>query len=281
MDGSFWDLDVSTPMTADGLARPAPGDPIPLGVSRGTRLSRAKQIHFMQRFMTAPFVPSYAASSHGFVLHRVLTIPFSQNWYFLTHSHSHSHSLNCLLKFMSFTDFLRCGGFRKWRRFGSLLGQFNFQKMVSSVKESGETPNSASTWLKTIGKHLRDKSLYVLGFSSELLLTPDDTMLLSFDSYTFGDNKPSRKKAILHHKVTTPMLFCSKNCILCLVLFYYQITILALPCILTTSKLTWMTLIREPKFYSEKSCFHLGFAVSQSQLNSGGSFTWTFCGQVW
>jgi hypothetical protein len=89
-----------------------------------------------------------------------------------------------------------------------LLGQFNFQKMVSSVKESGETPNSASTWLKTIGKHLRDKSLYVLGFSSELLLTPDDTLLLSFDSYTFGDNKPSRKKAILHHKVTTPMLFC-------------------------------------------------------------------------
>uniref|UniRef100_A0A2N9EI98 Protein TRIGALACTOSYLDIACYLGLYCEROL 4, chloroplastic n=1 Tax=Fagus sylvatica TaxID=28930 RepID=A0A2N9EI98_FAGSY len=177
MDGSFWDLDVSTPMTADGLARPAPGDPIPLGVSRGTRLSRAKQIHFMQRFMTAPFVPSYAASSHGFVLHP-----------------------------------------RPHYSFLSKL--FNFQKMVSSVKESGETPNSASTWLKTIGKHLRDKSLYVLGFSSELLLTPDDTLLLSFDSYTFGDNKPSRKKAILHHKfpnhnltveAVSPGLFVDKS----------------------------------------------------------------------
>ena len=86
MDGSFWELDMSTAMTADGLARPVPGDPIPLGVSRGTRLSRAKQIHFMQRFMFLPFVPSYSAASDGFALHRALTIPFSQNWYSPLHS---------------------------------------------------------------------------------------------------------------------------------------------------------------------------------------------------
>ncbi|KAF5452176.1 hypothetical protein F2P56_027204 [Juglans regia] len=183
MDGSFWDLDVSTPRTLDGLARPVPGDPIPLGLSRGTRLSRAKQLHFMQRFMPVPFVPSYAAASDGFALQRVLTVPLSENW------------------------------------FCTLLGQFNFQKFVSSLmKESGETSTpppavSTSSWLQlqlqSIGKHLRDKSLYALGFSSELLLTPDDTMLLSVDSHSFSHThkKTPRKKAVLHHKVTLQLPF--------------------------------------------------------------------------
>lgn len=80
MDGSFWDLDISTPRTLDGLARPVPGDPLPLGLTRGARLSRPKQIDFMQRFMPVPFVPSYAAAN-GFSLQRVLTIPISDNWY--------------------------------------------------------------------------------------------------------------------------------------------------------------------------------------------------------
>ncbi|KAF5452177.1 hypothetical protein F2P56_027204 [Juglans regia] len=196
MDGSFWDLDVSTPRTLDGLARPVPGDPIPLGLSRGTRLSRAKQLHFMQRFMPVPFVPSYAAASDGFALQRVLTVPLSENW------------------------------------FCTLLGQFNFQKFVSSLmKESGETSTpppavSTSSWLQlqlqSIGKHLRDKSLYALGFSSELLLTPDDTMLLSVDSHSFSHThkKTPRKKAVLHHKfpnhnltveAVSPALFVDKS----------------------------------------------------------------------
>lgn len=80
MDGAFWDLDVSTPRTLDGVGRPVPGDPLPLGLSRGARLSRPKQIAFMQRFMYAPFVPSYAAAN-GFTLERVLTIPFADKWY--------------------------------------------------------------------------------------------------------------------------------------------------------------------------------------------------------
>ena len=79
MDGAFWDLDISTPRTLDGLSRPVPGDPLPLGISRGARLSRPKQIDFMQRFMAAPFVPSYAAA-HGFSIQRVLTIPVAENW---------------------------------------------------------------------------------------------------------------------------------------------------------------------------------------------------------
>lgn len=85
MDGSgFWEVDASTPRTLEALARAIPSDPLPLGLSRGTRLSRPKQIDFMQRFMAAPFVPFYAGNPSdggiGFALQRVLTIPFSNNW---------------------------------------------------------------------------------------------------------------------------------------------------------------------------------------------------------
>ncbi|KAL5782804.1 hypothetical protein ACOSP7_007833 [Xanthoceras sorbifolium] len=154
MEGDFWELDVSTPRTLEGTALAVPANPLPLGLSRGTRLSRPKQIDFFQRFMYAPFVPSFSAPAN-FTLQRVLTIPFSENW------------------------------------FATLLGQFNVSKFVQLVKETGDLK---STWMQT----LRDKSLYALGFSSEFLLTGDDTLLVSLDGY--GHNNTSRKKAVFHHK---------------------------------------------------------------------------------
>ncbi|XP_061368685.1 protein TRIGALACTOSYLDIACYLGLYCEROL 4, chloroplastic [Gastrolobium bilobum] len=160
--GGFWDLDVSTPKTLDGLACPVPGDPLPLGLSRGTRLSRPRQLHFMHLFMYAPLIPFYA-KPHGFSLHRVLTIPFSDNWFVF------------------------------------LLGQFNLQRFISSVKSSEEKPARLSSWLKTFGRHLQQKSLYALGFCSEFQLTPDDTLLFGLDGYDYTD-KP-RGKAVLHHKL--------------------------------------------------------------------------------
>lgn len=161
MDGGFWDLDRSTPRTLEGEGRAVPGEPLPLGVSRGTRLSRPKQIDFFQRFMFAPFIPSYSASSHGLSLQRALALPFTQNW------------------------------------FATLLAQFNLQKFVSSFKKNGALPSSR---LENIRKHLEDKSLYALGFCSELLLSPCDTLLLSLDFYGDDNNKKPRKKAIFHHK---------------------------------------------------------------------------------
>ncbi|KAI3423322.1 uncharacterized protein J3R85_011048, partial [Psidium guajava] len=166
MDGGFWDLDVSTPVTLDGMARPVPGNPLPLGLSRGTRLSRPKQIDFMQRFMVAPFVPSFsgdpARGGSGFALQRVLTVPFGENW------------------------------------FTTLLGQFNLQKFVSSVKEKGLSQEQDSTWWRGIGRRLQDKSLYALNFCSEILLTPEDTLLVSLEEY--GDKRTPRRKAVFHHK---------------------------------------------------------------------------------
>ncbi|KAF8387625.1 hypothetical protein HHK36_026278 [Tetracentron sinense] len=184
MDGGFWDLDMSTPVTIDGLARPVPGYPLPLGLSRGTKLSRPKQIDFMHRFMSMPLVPAFAGDplrgGDGFNLQRVITFPFGENW------------------------------------FATVLGQFNLQKLVSSMKESGSRHPSESSWLKNIGKHLCNKSLYALGFCSEFLLSPDDTLFVSSEAY--GDKKTPRNKAVFHHKASGCNLF---NYIICLI-FHLQ-----------------------------------------------------------
>ncbi|KAL2922317.1 Protein TRIGALACTOSYLDIACYLGLYCEROL 4 chloroplastic [Bienertia sinuspersici] len=78
--GGFWEVDLSTPITMDGVARPLPiNGPLPLGLSRGTKLSRPKQIDFFQRFMAAPFVPSFSRDN-GFSLQRALSIPSGNDW---------------------------------------------------------------------------------------------------------------------------------------------------------------------------------------------------------
>jgi hypothetical protein len=74
------------------------------------------------------------------------------------------------------------------------------QKFVSSVKSSEEKPARFSSWLKSFGRHLRQKSLYALGLCSEFQLTPDDTLLFGLDSYDYTD-KP-RGKAVFRHKVS-------------------------------------------------------------------------------
>ncbi|KAI4364524.1 hypothetical protein MLD38_020602 [Melastoma candidum] len=162
-DGNFWDLDCSTPATIEGSAVPVPGEPLPLGVSRGTRLSRPKQIDFLQRFMAAPFVPTCSGLlTPGLSLQRVLTLPFWENW------------------------------------FVALLGQFNLQKFVSSVRKNGLVKEPNASWLQGIGTHLQDKSLYALNFCSEMLLTPDDTLLVSVEDSL--DKRNPRKKAVFRHK---------------------------------------------------------------------------------
>lgn len=159
--GGFWDLDISTPQTLDALACPVPGDPLPLSLSRGSRLSRPRQLQFIHRFMHVPLIPSYAKPL-GFTLHRLLTLPLNDNWFVF------------------------------------LLGQFNLQRFVSSVQSSEEKPKGLSSWLKTLGRHLQQKSLYALGFSSELQLGQDDALLFGLEDACDNTKKP-RGKAVFYH----------------------------------------------------------------------------------
>lgn len=90
-----------------------------------------------------------------------------------------------------------------------MLGQFNIQKLVSSMKESGSKQPPESSWLKNLGKHVCDKSLYALGFCSEFSIGPDDTLLLSSELY--GDKKSRRNKAVFHHKASGVYFFVSSD----------------------------------------------------------------------
>ncbi|KAI7732712.1 hypothetical protein M8C21_013429 [Ambrosia artemisiifolia] len=181
-----WDLDVSTPATLNGVARPVPGDGV-LGLSRGIRLSRPKQVDFFQRFMFMPFITSYS-------LHT---------------PHPHPHPPGFSLQ--------RVFSFALDRWFGTVLGQFNIQKFASNIKKNGfRQPTPQSPWLKSIAKHLSDdKSLYAIDFCSEFYLTPDDTLLLSLESYAYDDYKTPRKKAFPRHNLTletaSPGLFVDKD----------------------------------------------------------------------
>ncbi|RDX99473.1 Protein TRIGALACTOSYLDIACYLGLYCEROL 4, chloroplastic, partial [Mucuna pruriens] len=140
--GGFWDLDISSPQSLDGLAFPVPGDPLPLGTP------------------TTPIHPSFHAyPSHSLLLHTLR--PLSPSFVFL-------------------------------------LGQFNLQRFLSSVKSTDQKPKGLSSWFKTFGRHLQHKSLYSLGFSSEFQLGQDDTLLFGFDAYGHS-NKP-RGKTVFHHK---------------------------------------------------------------------------------
>uniref|UniRef100_M1BRT7 PDE320 n=1 Tax=Solanum tuberosum TaxID=4113 RepID=M1BRT7_SOLTU len=161
--GGFWELDLSTPITLNGQARPVPGDPLPLGLSRGSRLSRFQQIDFFQRFMAMPFVPSFAAN-RGLLLQRVLSLPIAENWSAM------------------------------------LLGQLNVQRFVSSLRKNKTKHLPDSSWLQSIRRNFIQKSFYALGFCSELFLTPDDTLIISLDAY--GDEKVPQKRAVLHHKAS-------------------------------------------------------------------------------
>ncbi|XP_060197539.1 protein TRIGALACTOSYLDIACYLGLYCEROL 4, chloroplastic isoform X3 [Lycium barbarum] len=173
--GGFWELDLSTPITLSGQARSVPGEPLPLGLSRGSRLSRCQQIDFFQRFMAMPFVPSFSPNT-GFFLQRVLSLPIGESWSTM------------------------------------LLGQLNVQKFVSSLRKNKTKHLPDSSWLQSIGRNFIQKSFYALGFSSELSLTPDDTLLISLDAY--GDEKMPQKKAVLHHKCLLLKIPLGRICII-------------------------------------------------------------------
>ncbi|CAH8353320.1 unnamed protein product [Eruca vesicaria subsp. sativa] len=163
-EGDIWELDMSTPLTLEATARAISNDPLPLGLTRGTRLSRPKQAEFFHRFMATPLIPSFSPLHGGLSLQKVLTFPFPNNW------------------------------------FVSLLGQFDVQRFVSEVKKSEAFVRGSASRLSTLGKHLKDKSLYALGFCSELLLTPEDALLLTYDTYKCDPKKNPRAKAVFSHE---------------------------------------------------------------------------------
>ncbi|KAJ1264520.1 hypothetical protein BS78_08G007500 [Paspalum vaginatum] len=173
-----WELDAETPVTMEGTARPVPGDPLPLGLSRGYRVTRPKQLDFFHRFMASPLVPTFSAARDGLCVNHAHLLHLMDNW--------------------SFT----------------ILEKINVQKLVCVVKEKLENRQEEASWTKDWKKHLHD--VMSLGIGMELLITPETTLLLELYDIKKGDrgkaifhHKFPRQN--LTFQASWPGLFVDKN----------------------------------------------------------------------
>ncbi|XP_078435735.1 pigment defective 320 [Wolffia australiana] len=178
--GGLWEMDVETPAAMEGVARSlaarqrcngdGPTLLFPLGLSRGARLSRAKQLDFMHRFMASPLVPSFSGprnGGHGVSLQRADSFHLRENW--------------------SVT----------------IMEQFHLQKFVSLLKklESKEVGSSGSngavSWIRNVGALAMDA--YRRGFGTEFVASRSSSLL--FEAYGDDeDGKGYRNKAVFTHK---------------------------------------------------------------------------------
>ncbi|CAD6213076.1 unnamed protein product [Miscanthus lutarioriparius] len=154
-----WELDAETPVTMEGTVRPVPGDPLPLGLSRGYRVTRPKQLDFFHRFMASPLVPTFSATRDDLSVNHAHILYITDNWS------------------------------------STILEKINVNKLVSVVKEKLANRQEEASWTKDLKKHLHD--VMSLGVGTEILITPDTTLLLEL----FDIKKGNRGKAIFHHEL--------------------------------------------------------------------------------
>jgi hypothetical protein len=80
--GGWWQLDMESPVTMEGRAIPVPlGPPSLLGLSRGPRITRTKQLDFIHRFMSSPLVPSFCAANGSFFMHHAHLMHLTEKLY--------------------------------------------------------------------------------------------------------------------------------------------------------------------------------------------------------
>nr|CAD1833793.1 unnamed protein product [Ananas comosus var. bracteatus] len=174
--GGRWEADAETAATMEGTARAVPGDPLPLGLSRGPRVTRPKQLDFMHRFMSLPLLPSFSPAPAP-----SSTAP--------TPSTSPTTVLVRLLVWSA-----------------TILEQFHVQKILSFLKGGLSNHVEEKSWHEIIKKHMHD--VLSLGFGTELLITPDSTILVeTYD--VFKENRLPQHNLTL--EAAWPGLFIDKK----------------------------------------------------------------------
>ncbi|KAK8947128.1 hypothetical protein KSP39_PZI007178 [Platanthera zijinensis] len=174
VDGGGWELDAETPVTMEGTARAVPGDPLPLGISRGGRLSRSKQLDFLHRFMASPLVPSFGGDptngGQGVVLHHAHTFHIRDSWS------------------------------------ATVLEQFNLQNFLASLKETTSSNLEDTLFPKIIARNVL--KFLSLGCGTEFFITPESSVL--FEAY--NDKRGSRGKSVFLHKSQRHNLMLEAAC---------------------------------------------------------------------
>lgn len=190
LPSQFWNEEVSSSRSLDGVVHALRAEPPPLGLVAGSRLSRSQQLLLLQRFLGIPCTPSFAVDADnngGLVLDRVLGSTGGENWW------------------------------------ATLTGRIRPQRMLlrgdqrqsPRTSVSGETSTSNSfDKLKESANRFLGSSLYALCFRSRLQLGSrttlsstseiDNLARQSVDDQQAGEGKsriPWRGRVALRHKL--------------------------------------------------------------------------------
>ncbi|KAI5647555.1 hypothetical protein M9H77_33560 [Catharanthus roseus] len=167
MDAAFWDLNISTTQSLDGVARSIPGEPIPLDGSRASRALRIQQLALLRNGFPLGIIPTWSPTPHkelgSFALNSMFKV-CTQNWWL------------------------------------GVIGQFRPKKLISSLKAE---LSAVDEWelpvFKDVARHFLDKSLYSIGLCSQLALTASTSLVLSSEKH--GERKGRKHRAMLFHKL--------------------------------------------------------------------------------
>ncbi|XP_019188154.1 PREDICTED: protein TRIGALACTOSYLDIACYLGLYCEROL 4, chloroplastic [Ipomoea nil] len=185
IDAAFWDLNVSTSRTLDGMVRPIPGDPIPMDGARASRVLRIQQLSLLGNGFPLGLVPSFSPPSK-----KELGPLALQTVFFKT-------------------------AISKW--WVGLVGQVRPKKLISKLKAEIEVIKADirkitddDDWefelpvflpiFKNLHKCFLDKSFYSLGVNSHIPLTDSSSILLSMEQP--GEEGCRRMKAMYMHKLS-------------------------------------------------------------------------------
>ncbi|KAG0459008.1 hypothetical protein HPP92_022136 [Vanilla planifolia] len=169
MDAAFWDLNVASPRTLDGVVRLVAGDPAPSCTARASRTSRPQQLALLRHFLPFKIIPSFSPTLFkelgSFCLQSLLLAPAFNNVWF------------------------------------GLVGQFRPWKLISSIKtEVLSVEDFELLTAKDVAKHFFDKSLYAIGLFSQLSLTDDTSLVFNVERH--GERKGHQAKAMIFHKIS-------------------------------------------------------------------------------
>ncbi|KFK37268.1 hypothetical protein AALP_AA4G235300 [Arabis alpina] len=166
IDSVFWDQNISTPQTLEGIARSVPGDPFPIDGSRASRSHRIQQLSLLREGFPLGIIPSFAPASDkkigSFSLNSLLLSPSSSNWWL------------------------------------GLVGQFRPKKLFADIRRDIKKSKEWDLQLfKETTKHIVDKSLYSIGLWTQIALGEASSLLLSAER--LGDKNGLRKKLMFVH----------------------------------------------------------------------------------
>ncbi|KAK2993750.1 hypothetical protein RJ640_029197 [Escallonia rubra] len=239
MDSAFWDLNLATPQTLDGVARAIPGEPVPLDGARGSRALRIQQLSLMGNGFPLVILlynfcedvgkekrpdlilcsdamwsqqlklePQLELESDTILNNNGSTIPIP--WEVLPAVRRTASEIQSWLRAGGKDEDLRRlvkGDRYQDRPLGwlGLIGQFRPKKLISAIKAE---LSGADEWelsiIKDVAKHFVDKSLFSVGLCSQLSLSSSSSILLSMERH--GKRKERRTKVMLFHKAKYDML---------------------------------------------------------------------------